>query len=182
MSGMNGVFAKRRARLLAMKAIRDNHIPGDKAITCPKCGQDSDRKSVAQNLSVCPKCGYHFPIGAYYRLSTILDPGSFRELFEKLPAADPLSFPGYRAKLPEETIRAGNGTASNELPDGNLPYWFYMDLRTGEVRALDSGCLYGLLEEYPDLYENYMTEPEPNRKETLDGYFDAYLGRAGGRP
>ena len=87
-----------------------------------------------------------------------------------------------RAKLPEETIRAGNGTASNELPDGNLPYWFYMDLRTGEVRALDSGCLYGLLEEYPDLYENYMTEPEPNRKETLDGYFDAYLGRAGGRP
>ena len=81
MSGMNGVFAKRRARLLAMKAIRDNHIPGDKAITCPKCGQDSDRKSVAQNLSVCPKCGYHFPIGAYYRLSTILDPGSFRELF-----------------------------------------------------------------------------------------------------
>lgn len=61
MSGMNGVFAKRRARLLAMKAIRDNHIPGDKAITCPKCGQDSDRKSVAQNLSVCPKCGYHFP-------------------------------------------------------------------------------------------------------------------------
>ena len=62
------------AALLAMKAIRDNHIPGDKAITCPKCGQDSDRKSVAQNLSVCPKCGYHFPIGAYYRLSTILDP------------------------------------------------------------------------------------------------------------
>ena len=65
MSGMNGVFAKRRARLLAMKAIRDNHIPGDKAITCPKCGQDSDRKSVAQNLSVCPKCGYHFGTKLY---------------------------------------------------------------------------------------------------------------------
>jgi len=104
---MNGVFAKRRARLLAMKAIRDNHIPGDKAITCPKCGQDSDRKSVAQNLSVCPKCGYHFPIGAYYRLSTILDPGSFRELFEKLPAADPLSFPGYRAKVEAAQRKTG---------------------------------------------------------------------------
>ncbi len=107
MSGMNGVFAKRRARLLAMKAIRDNHIPGDKAITCPKCGQDSDRKSVAQNLSVCPKCGYHFPIGAYYRLSTILAPGSFRELFEKLPAADPLSFPGYRAKVEAAQRKTG---------------------------------------------------------------------------
>ena len=57
-----------------------------------------------------------------------------------------------------------------------------MDLRTGEVRALDSGCLYDLLEEYPDLYENYLADPEPNRKETLDGYFDAYLGRTSGRP
>lgn len=90
--------------------------------------------------------------------------------------------PSYLAKLPEETIRTENGTASNELPDENLPYWFHMDLRTGEVRALDSGCLYDLLEEYPDLYENYLAEPEPNRKETLDGYFDAYLGRTSGRP
>ena len=111
MSGMNGVFAKRRARLLAMKAIRDNHIPGDKAITCPKCGQDSDRKSVAQNLSVCPKCGYHFPIGAYYRLSTILDPGSFRELHEKLTANDPLRFPGYGAKLDGARRKTGMNEA-----------------------------------------------------------------------
>ena len=107
MSGVNGIFAKRRARLLAMKAIRDNHIPGDKSVTCPKCGQDSDRKSVAQNLSVCPKCGYHFPIGAYYRLSTILDPGSFRELFEKLAPADPLSFPGYREKVEAAQRKTG---------------------------------------------------------------------------
>ena len=104
---MNSVFAKRRARLLAMKAIRDNHIPGEKAVTCPKCGQDSDRKTVAGNLSVCPKCGYHFPIGAYYRLSTILDPGSFKELFPRYPAGDPLSFPGYRAKLSAAQHKTG---------------------------------------------------------------------------
>ena len=108
---MNSVFAKRRARLLAMKAIRDNHIPGEKAVTCPKCGQDSDRKTVAGNLSVCPKCGYHFPIGAYYRLSTILDPGSFKELFPRYPAGDPLSFPGYRAKLSAAQHKTGLGEA-----------------------------------------------------------------------
>ena len=56
---MNSIFAKRRARLLAMKAIRDNYIPGDKLITCPKCGQESERKTVAEGLSVCPKCGYY---------------------------------------------------------------------------------------------------------------------------
>jgi len=104
---MNSVFARRRARLLAMKAIRDNYIPGDKLIACPKCGGESRRKDVAENLSVCPLCGCHFPIGAYYRLSMILDSGSFRELNEKLPAADPLAFPGYREKLREAQRKTG---------------------------------------------------------------------------
>ena len=104
---MNSVFAKRRARLLAMKAMRDNYIPGEKRITCPKCGQESERRLVAQNLSVCPKCGYHWPIGAYYRLSTILDPGSFRELHPRLSAGDPLQFPGYKEKLAAAQRKTG---------------------------------------------------------------------------
>ena len=104
---MNSIFAKRRARLLAMKAIRDNYVPSGRLVSCPHCGQESERKAVAQGLSVCPKCGYHFPIGAYYRLSTILDPGSFRELYEKLPAGDPLSFPGYWEKLSAAQRKTG---------------------------------------------------------------------------
>ena len=104
---MNSIFAKRRARLLAMKAMRDNYIPGDRLITCPKCGQESERRLVAQGLSVCPKCGYHWPIGAYYRLSTILDPGSFRELHPRLSAGDPLHFPGYQEKLDATQHKTG---------------------------------------------------------------------------
>ena len=104
---MNDIFAKRRARLLAMKAIRDNYIPGDKLVSCPHCGQESERKAVAEGLSVCPKCGYHWPLGAYYRLSTILDPGYFRELHPRLSAGDPLSFPGYRAKLESAQRKTG---------------------------------------------------------------------------
>lgn len=104
---MNSIFAKRRARLLAMKAMRDNYIPGDRLITCPKCGQESERRLVAQGLSVCPKCGYHWPIGAYYRLSTILDPGSFRELHPRLSAGDPLHFPGYQEKLDAAQHKTG---------------------------------------------------------------------------
>ena len=104
---MNSIFAKRRARLLAMKAMRDNYIPGDPLITCPKCGQESERRLVAQGLSVCPKCGYHWPIGAYYRLSTILDPGSFRELHPRLSAGDPLHFPGYQEKLDAAQHKTG---------------------------------------------------------------------------
>ena len=43
---------------------------------------------------VCPNCGNHQPIGAYYRLSLVLDSGSFRELDAELAPQDVLGFPG----------------------------------------------------------------------------------------
>ena len=108
---MENIFAKRRARLLAMKAMRENYVPGEKLVTCPHCGGESQRKDVAEALSVCPLCGYHFPMGAYYRLSSVLDPGSFRELHEKLTAGDPLRFPGYGAKLDGARRKTGMNEA-----------------------------------------------------------------------
>ena len=81
---MENIFAKRRARLLAMKAMRENYVPGEKLVTCPHCGGESQRKDVAAALSVCPPCGYHFPLGAYSPLSNVLDHGAFRERTEKL--------------------------------------------------------------------------------------------------
>ena len=54
---MENIFAKRRARLLAMKAMRENYVPGEKLVTCPHCGGESQRKDVAAALSVCPLCG-----------------------------------------------------------------------------------------------------------------------------
>lgn len=104
---MNDIFARRRARLLAMRAMRDNYIPGDRLLACPSCGQESEKRTVAAQLSVCPCCGYHWPIGAYYRLSTVLDPGSFRELDARLGAGDPLRFPGYRKKLEAAQRKTG---------------------------------------------------------------------------
>ena len=104
---MNNIFSRRRARLLTMKAMRDHYIPGDRLTSCPKCGKESEKKAVAAGLSVCPLCGYHFPIGAYYRLSTVLDSGSFRELNGRLSSTDPLDFPGYIAKLASAQHRTG---------------------------------------------------------------------------
>ena len=109
---MTGVFARRRERLLAMKAIRENYVPGDRLVTCPKCGGETERREVVLSLSVCPKCGYHFPIGAYRRLSMVLDPGTFRELNESLPAMDPLSFPGYKEKLDKARQKTGLNEAA----------------------------------------------------------------------
>ncbi len=130
------IFARRRARLLAMKAMRENYVPGDKLVQCPKCGQESERRLVAQGLSVCPKCGYHFPMGAYYRLSSVLDPGSFRELFTKVSAADPLAFPGYREKLSAAQRRTG-------LSEAVVTALGTIDGRKCVVGVLDSRFLMG---------------------------------------
>ena len=51
---MNNIFAQRRSRLLAMKALRERYVPNEKAMTCPKCSQISERQAVSQNLFVCP--------------------------------------------------------------------------------------------------------------------------------
>ena len=56
---------------------------------------------------VCPNCGNHQPIGAYYRLSLVLDSGSFRELDEELAPQDVLQFPGYPEKLEAQTGKTG---------------------------------------------------------------------------
>ncbi len=109
---MTNLFQKRRSRLLAMKALRGSYLPPEQIITCPGCGREVPRKEVSDALSVCPKCGYHWPIGAYLRLSTVLDSGSFRELNPRLAAGDPLRFPGYPEKLRQASRKTGLNEAA----------------------------------------------------------------------
>lgn len=96
---MNRFFTQRRDRLLTYQAMREGRITSTRRRACPSCGAESSALDWSRNRQVCPRCGYHAPIGAYYRLSMILDPGSFQELDEKLEPANPLDFPGYPEKL-----------------------------------------------------------------------------------
>lgn len=105
---MISVFNQHRKHMLALKALREGQVPAHpEEVACPKCGALAARAELAKNLYVCAACGYHFPIGAYLRLSLILDSGSFRELDEDLTAADPLNFPGYPEKLAIAQARTG---------------------------------------------------------------------------
>lgn len=133
---MSGIFAKRRARLLAMKALRERYVPPENAVACPRCGQDSSHQAVSRNLYLCPHCGHHFPVGAYYRLGITLDHGSFRELYPKIAAQDPLSFPGYREKLAEARQKTG-------LSEAAVSAVGTIDGRRCVVGVLDSRCLLG---------------------------------------
>ena len=80
-------------------------------LECPKCNRRATRAHWAESLYVCPNCGHYLPIGGYYRLSLVLDHGSFRELNEKLEAGDPLNFPGYKEKLAASRRKTGMNEA-----------------------------------------------------------------------
>lgn len=102
---MTDIFAKRRFRLRAMKKLMSSYLPADQRIACPKCLHDMARKEMEENLSVCPHCGYHWPVGARMRMEMIMD--VCRELDAGVASCDPLDFPGYREKL--DAARSSTG-------------------------------------------------------------------------
>ena len=105
---MSSVFAQRRQKLLSLKALRGSSpAPAQTEETCPACSRAVPRRELVANRYVCPLCGHHYPVGAYYRLSLILDKGTFRELDAGLASNDPLDFPGYETKLDQARRRTG---------------------------------------------------------------------------
>ena len=133
---MNQTFSRRRDRLLTYRAMREGKITSSRRTGCSACGEESPQLEWDRNLQVCPRCGFHAPIGAYYRLSNILDPGSFQELEEKLSPADPLAFPGYPAKLSELEQSTG-------LKDAAVSALGKIDGRRAVFAVLDSRFLMG---------------------------------------
>ena len=59
---------------------------------CSDCGAQLYRAELERNLMVCPKCDHHMRVGARQRLEMFLDPGTGREIAERLTPEDPLKF------------------------------------------------------------------------------------------
>ena len=76
-------------------------------ITCRSCGRRALRRRWEENCFICPTCGKYAPLGGYYRLKLILDPGSFEELDRDIAAEDPLGFPGYKEKIEKQEEKTG---------------------------------------------------------------------------
>jgi acetyl-CoA carboxylase carboxyl transferase subunit beta len=58
---------------------------------CPGCRQAIFNPDLQANLNVCPKCQYHFKMGARQRLDLLLDPG-YEIVDGGLRSTDPLNF------------------------------------------------------------------------------------------
>jgi acetyl-CoA carboxylase carboxyl transferase subunit beta len=78
-------------------------------VRCPKCRQIIFKADLEANLYLCPKCDYHFRIGARERIASMLEPGY--ELVDlDLRSTDPLSFTDlkpYKSRLKEAQKKTG---------------------------------------------------------------------------
>ncbi len=77
---------------------------------CNACQEIIYKKELDRNLSVCPKCTYHFPIQAQERLAIVADDGSFTEFDRALVPLDPIGFRDlkkYSERLHEAQQRTG---------------------------------------------------------------------------
>ena len=61
-------------------------------VKCPSCSEMLYRKDLEANLSVCPKCGYHFRMHAYDRILSLVGSESFVEIGETIMPGDPLGW------------------------------------------------------------------------------------------
>lgn len=82
--------------------VKKKDIPAGLWTKCPECASPTYKKEVQNNLSVCPKCGYHLSLMASERIKLLIDKGTFEEHDADLISGDPLEFKGpktYKEKI-----------------------------------------------------------------------------------
>ena len=67
-------------------------VPEGLWVKCEGCREVVYSKELERNLKICPKCGYHFRIDAWERISLLLDEESPVERFAGVSPTDPLGF------------------------------------------------------------------------------------------
>jgi acetyl-CoA carboxylase carboxyl transferase subunit beta len=76
---------------------------------CSACGEVLYRRDLAANLDVCTKCGHHFRMTAYDRISMLID-GDFAEIGAEMLPGDPLGWVDkktYPVKLAGDREKSG---------------------------------------------------------------------------
>jgi len=88
-------FAKRKKKQLDASLV-ETKISGDDLSKlwekCYNCNAQLPRKDLEKNMYVCPKCDYHFRLGARTRILQLFDPETFTEIHSNIFPGNPLEF------------------------------------------------------------------------------------------
>lgn len=92
------------------QTTKKKEIPQGVFEKCQQCHETIFSKQKEENLFLCPKCSFHYPMTAAKRIALLTDEGSFKEVDESLKSVDPLKFEGvasYGEKLEASTKKSG---------------------------------------------------------------------------
>ena len=88
-------------------------VPEGLWVRCPSCSSILFRRSLENNLNVCPDCEHHFRLTGAQRVQQLADPGTFVGMDEGLISLDPLEFVDIKA-YPDRIAAARKKTGFND--------------------------------------------------------------------
>jgi len=114
-------------------------IPEGLWLRCPGCEEMVFRKTVEENLHVCPECNYHFRVGARERIGLLADTDSFEEYLPNLMSPDPLDFSDRKSYIE----RLADAQRQTRLYDAAVVGRAYIKGRPLVLGAMDAGFIMG---------------------------------------
>ena len=100
----------RKPKYTIVRVARKREIPEDLWTRCGECNELIYNKKLDENMRVCPKCNFHFNVGARERVKMLIDEGSFKEMDAEMESLDPLTFAGpktYKEKVKKDQELTG---------------------------------------------------------------------------
>ena len=108
------VWFRKKSALTAPAETKKVKMPEGVWTKCKNCQEIIYAKEIERNLNVCPKCDYHFRIGARERIDLIIDEGTFVEMDANMRSVDFLDFKDskkYKERIKAALKKAGDGDA-----------------------------------------------------------------------
>ncbi len=72
--------------------LKKKDIPQGLWEKCKNCQEIIHKTQLEESLMACPKCDFLYPLSSAKRIASLLDEGSYQELFGNLKSKDPLKF------------------------------------------------------------------------------------------
>jgi acetyl-CoA carboxylase carboxyl transferase subunit beta len=117
---------------------QESRVPEGLWVKCSSCKEIIYRKEVVKNLSVCPKCSFHFRLSARERLELLFD-SAWEEFDQGLVSADPLKFHDTKAYA----ARLKDGKAKTNCWDAVVSAVGSMGGVTTVIAAMEYGFIGG---------------------------------------
>jgi acetyl-CoA carboxylase carboxyl transferase subunit beta len=89
----------KKPKLAGSKKSKKRDIPEGLWTKCPSCSAMVFDKELDENLKVCLKCNFHFPISARERIHSLVETCTFEEMDAEMASVNILKFASYETKL-----------------------------------------------------------------------------------